>query len=205
MLTWLGVSSSGFYEWRRRPQSATAARREKLKQLITVIFEMSDETYGYRRIHAALLRSGHACSPELVRALVRDLGLVPCQPRPWRHSLTDQDPAAGPIPDLLHRDFTATALGGLGIPRHRDRLLHESGNRVGDVRQLQDSAHQRSDQHGSPQSAHQARRDIPLRPRLELYVRRISARSCAGTGSGNPSGVLESATTTRWPSHSSRH
>jgi len=67
--------------------------------------------YGYRRIHASLARSGHACSPELVRALVRELGLRPCQPRPWRHSLTDQDPAAGPIPDLLHRDFTASAPG----------------------------------------------------------------------------------------------
>ncbi len=111
MCKWLGVSSSGYYEWRRRPQSATAARREKLKQLIVVIFELSDETYGYRRIHAALLRSGHACSPELVRALVRQLGLVPCQPRPWRHSLTDQDPAAGPIPDLVRRDFTASAPG----------------------------------------------------------------------------------------------
>ena len=111
MLTWLGVSSSGYYEWRRRPQSATAARRETLKQLITAIFEFSDETYGYRRIHAALLRAGHACSPELVRALVRELGLQPCQPRPWRHSLTDQDPAAGPIPDLVNRDFTASAPG----------------------------------------------------------------------------------------------
>lgn len=82
-----------------------------MKQLIVVIFEMSDETYGYRRIHAALRRCGHACSLELVRALVRQLGLVPCQPRPWRHSLTDQDPAAGPIPDLLQRDFTASAPG----------------------------------------------------------------------------------------------
>jgi putative transposase len=72
---------------------------------------MSDETYGHRRIHASLVRSGHTCSLELVRALVRELGLVPCQPRPWRHSLTDQDPAAGPIPDLLHRDFTASAPG----------------------------------------------------------------------------------------------
>ena len=111
MLAWLGVSSSGYYEWRSRPQSATAARRDNLKQLITAIFEFSDETYGHRRIHAALVRSGHACSLELVRALVRELGLRPCQPRPWRHSLTDQDPAAGPIPDLVNRDFTASAPG----------------------------------------------------------------------------------------------
>jgi putative transposase len=111
MCKWLGVSSSGYYEWRGRPQSATAARREKLKQLIVEIFEVSDETYGHRRIHAALRRSGQACSVELVRALVRELGLVPCQPRPWRHSLTEQDPAAGPVPDLVRRDFTAPGPG----------------------------------------------------------------------------------------------
>jgi len=42
---------------------------------------------------------------------MRELGLVPCQPRPWRHSLTDADPLAGPIPDLVARDFTATVPG----------------------------------------------------------------------------------------------
>jgi Integrase core domain len=29
----------------------------------------------------------------------------------WRHNLTESDPAAGPIPDLVHRDFTAHAPG----------------------------------------------------------------------------------------------
>jgi hypothetical protein len=32
---------------------------------------------------------------------MRELDLVPCQPRPWRYSLTEADPTAGPIPDLL--------------------------------------------------------------------------------------------------------
>lgn len=50
-------------------------------------------------MHAALARAGEQASPELVRQLMRDLGLVTCQPRPWRHSLTEQGPA-GPIPDL---------------------------------------------------------------------------------------------------------
>jgi hypothetical protein len=36
-----------------------------------------------------------------------ELGLEPCQAKPWRHSLTEQDGKAGPIPDLVHRDFTA--------------------------------------------------------------------------------------------------
>ena len=42
---------------------------------------------------------------------MRELGLQPCQPRPWRAVLTEQDGHAHPIPDLLGRDFTATAPG----------------------------------------------------------------------------------------------
>jgi putative transposase len=41
---------------------------------------------------------------------MRQLGLVTCQPRPWRPSATQQG-AAGPIPDLVSRDFTAAAPG----------------------------------------------------------------------------------------------
>src|SRR5438046_7353358 len=42
---------------------------------------------------------------------MRELGLVPCQPRPWRHTLTEADPAARSIPDLVRRDFTASEPG----------------------------------------------------------------------------------------------
>jgi putative transposase len=111
MCEWLEVSTSGYYEWRGRPASATTQRRERLKERIQEIFDDSDETYGHRRIHAALARQGEHCSVELVRGLLRELGLVPCQPRPWRHSLTEADPGAGPIPDLVGRDFTADAPG----------------------------------------------------------------------------------------------
>lgn len=110
MCEWMEVSTSGYYEWLKRPQSATAKRREWLSQLIVKAFHDSDGTYGYRRVHAQLARWGEACTAELVRALMRALGLVACQPRPWRHSLTEAG-ACGPIPDLLERDFTAEAPG----------------------------------------------------------------------------------------------
>jgi putative transposase len=96
----LGVSKSGYYEWRSRPESAVAARRELLKIKIKALFEASDQAYGYRRIHAALVPADQQASDELVRQLMRELGLVPCQPRPGRRSLTEQG-AAGPIPDLV--------------------------------------------------------------------------------------------------------
>ena len=44
----------------------------------------SDGTYGYRRIAEQLARQGTVAGPELVRKLMRRLGLVSCQPRPWR-------------------------------------------------------------------------------------------------------------------------
>lgn len=110
MCRWLGVSKSGFYEWRSRPESATAKRRRELRLLVTKAFEDSDGTYGYRRVWSQLARWGVRAGAELVRALMRELGLVPCQPRPWRPSTTQQGPA-GPIPDLLGRDFGAAVPG----------------------------------------------------------------------------------------------
>jgi transposase InsO family protein len=42
---------------------------------------------------------------------MRERGLVPCQPRPWRHSLTEAGADTGLIPDLVNRDFTADTPG----------------------------------------------------------------------------------------------
>ena len=112
MCTWLGVSRSGFYEWLDRPESATARRRQELCLLITKSFEDSDGTYGHRRVHADLTRWGIQVSLELVRALMRGLDLQPCQPRPWRPTTTVAG-QAGPIPDLVARDFTGSSGSGV--------------------------------------------------------------------------------------------
>ncbi|MDX6654872.1 MAG: putative transposase [Solirubrobacterales bacterium] len=111
MCVQLLVSRSGFYEWRGRGKSATAQRRADISAVVELSFAESEETYGYRRVHAELVRWGVDCSSELVRSIMRELDLVPCQPRPWRHSLTSADACAGPIPDLVNRDFTAEVPG----------------------------------------------------------------------------------------------
>jgi putative transposase len=111
MCTWLDVSTSGYYQWRDRPASASAQRRDRLATLIQAVFDESDRTYGYRRIHAALARQGEHCGPELVREIMRELVLVPCQPRPWRPATTQPGEGGESIPDLVARDFTATAPG----------------------------------------------------------------------------------------------
>jgi putative transposase len=108
---WLEVSKSGYYDWRSRPQSAAAKRRKLLELKIKALFEANNAEYGYRRIHAELVRGGETVDDETVRKIMRYLGLEPCQPKPWRHSLTEQDGQAGPIPDLVNRDFTADKPG----------------------------------------------------------------------------------------------
>nr|WP_093175850.1 IS3 family transposase [Sinosporangium album] len=110
MCRWLQVSRSGFYEWRSRPMSATAERRERLKASIAVVFEDSHETYGYRRVQAELLRRGEEVSVETVRLLMRELGLVACRPAPWRPATPHAD-ARHRLPDLVRRDFSADAPG----------------------------------------------------------------------------------------------
>ena len=110
MCVWLNVSKSGYYEWRDRPLSMTAERRERLKLMIKAVFDANHATYGYRRVHAVLARSGEQVSDELVRRLMRELDLQPCQPRPWRPITTEGDEQHR-IPDLVRRDFTADAPG----------------------------------------------------------------------------------------------
>ena len=111
MCRWLEVSRSGFYEWRNAAESAAAGRRGILALCVKKSFDDSDETYGYRRVHADLVAWGVPAGPELVRSVMRELGLEACRPRPWRFSLTEGDGQEHGIPDLVKRDFAADAPG----------------------------------------------------------------------------------------------
>jgi putative transposase len=111
MCRWLEVSVSGYYEWLSRPASATAKWRERLKPLVVKAFTDSDGRYGYRRIQEQLARWGQYVHEDVVRDLMRELGLVACQPRRSRKGTTKQAAKRADIPDLINRDFTATAPG----------------------------------------------------------------------------------------------
>jgi putative transposase len=110
MCTLVEVSKSGYYEWRHRPQSVTQRRRELLADKIAALFEAFNATYGYRRIHAELLRAGERVGPKLVRKLMGEMGLITVQPRPFR-TTTEPDPNAPDTVDLVKRDFTAQRPG----------------------------------------------------------------------------------------------
>ena len=106
MCRWAGVSRSGYYSWRDRPQSQTAVSWEELTILIKDVFEHSDGTYGYRRIQVVLERRGVRADGSTIRSIMRKLGLEAAQPRAKvRTTVPAED--LDERPDLVRQDFTA--------------------------------------------------------------------------------------------------
>ena len=110
-LSWraLGVSESWFYKWHDRPLTPRQQRREKLDEAVAKVFTGSHGRYGSPRVYDALVEGGWRVSEKTVAASMARQGLVARPKRRFR-SLTRQDKAAKPVPDLLKRDFTAVAL-----------------------------------------------------------------------------------------------
>jgi putative transposase len=105
----LGVSASAYYQRATGGRSARSLEDERLLAKIGKIFAENYECYGVRRMHAALLRDGERVGREQVARLMRGAGIRGAKRRgkPWRTTISD--PAAQKRPDLVNRDFTATA------------------------------------------------------------------------------------------------
>jgi putative transposase len=108
----LNVPRSSFYAWRAAADTVTAAagRRRLLAELVAKVFDDSRGTYGCRRVAAELNRRGHPASVGLVADLMRELGLVACQPRAYKiTTIAGKDPVDSP--DLIEGEFTAPEPG----------------------------------------------------------------------------------------------
>jgi transposase InsO family protein len=110
---WLGVSESWFYKWHDRQPTARERRRGELDAAVRAAFADSGgtpHTYGSPRIWEDLIEAGWRVSKKTVAASMVRQGLAGRAPKRKRRSLTRPDKAAAPIPDLVRRDFTATAI-----------------------------------------------------------------------------------------------
>jgi putative transposase len=105
----LGVSRSGYYDWKTRLPSKRAKENTSLTEKIREIHARSRETYGYPRVHAELKALGVRCSRGRVARLMRKDGLRGCLRGRRRRHTTRQDPLAIPAPDLVKRNFAAPA------------------------------------------------------------------------------------------------
>lgn len=98
------VARSGFYAWLRRDKSARQQENEELIPLVRQIHKESKETYGTRRMAAALRAMGYACGRARARTLMRLAGVaVKCRRR--FKVTTDSNHKLPVSPNLLNRDF----------------------------------------------------------------------------------------------------
>jgi putative transposase len=110
----LGVSTSGYYAWRKRPESQRHKRDSELTAKIVSFYERSRCTYGAPRIHAELAYSQVRCGRKRVARLMRAAGLQGVHRRK-RAKTTKQDRSAAPAPDLVIRNFSAETPNNLWI------------------------------------------------------------------------------------------
>ena len=111
----LGVSKAGFYAWLHRPLSAHAEADAALLKRIKTVHASSRQTYGAPRVHAELRNHGQAHGRKRIARLMRDAGLVGASHRHSGPTTTRRDKDARPAPDLVDRNFTATAPNQLWV------------------------------------------------------------------------------------------
>jgi transposase InsO family protein len=104
----LGVSLSWFYKWLGRTPTPTEQRRSELDTAVAEAFTKARGLHGSPRLHADLREVGWAVAEKTVADSMRRQGLIARRIR-RRHGLTRQDKTAPKFPDLLTRDFTASA------------------------------------------------------------------------------------------------
>ena len=107
MCRMLGVSRSGYYDWRDRPSSVRNRADAALTKRIRKIHERSRHTYGSPRIHAELRALGTRCGRKRVERLMRKARLQGCM-RGRRRGTTRRSKRAAAAEDLVKRDFAAT-------------------------------------------------------------------------------------------------
>jgi putative transposase len=108
----LEVSVSGYYAWRHRAQAGPSAREQAdvaLRARIRTAFLAGRGVYGSPRIHATLRAQGLRCGRKRVARLMRAQGLGAGRPRKRKPRTTDSQHTQPVAPNLLARDFTASA------------------------------------------------------------------------------------------------
>lgn len=102
----LRVSRSGYYAWRRRPESSRRATDRALMAAIRRVHEESKGVYGSPRVQAALVAEGIPVGRHKVARLMRLARLRGCPKRRFRVT-TQRDPSHPVARNRLKQSFSA--------------------------------------------------------------------------------------------------
>lgn len=108
------MAPSGYYARKARPASARSVRDSELRPVLRRLWEDNYRVYGARKLWKAARRAGLDVGRDQVARLMRAEDIAGAV-RTKRVRTTRQDPAADRHPDLVKRDFTATAPNQLWV------------------------------------------------------------------------------------------
>lgn len=103
----LGVSRSGYYGWRTRPEGRRKKENEKLLMLIRESYRKSKGNYGSPRITEDLRGNGVRCGENRIAGLMRTNGIMAETKRKYK-ATTDSKHNLPVAENLLKQDFTAS-------------------------------------------------------------------------------------------------
>jgi putative transposase len=99
-----GVSRSGFYAWRRRPDSTRASTDAALIVEIRAAHRMGRGSYGSPRVHRELRAKGWRVGKKRIERLMRQEGIAAKKKRRFRRT-TDSNHPHPIAPNMLNRNF----------------------------------------------------------------------------------------------------
>lgn len=111
----LGVSTSGFYDWQSRAPSQRCINDAVMTERIRQIHKMSDCTYGRDRIRAELRDMGVCVNHKRIARLMKVAHIKGVSRRRGHVVTTERDRDAKAAPDLVKRQFVATAINQLWV------------------------------------------------------------------------------------------
>jgi hypothetical protein len=103
----LDVSASAYYQRKTGQRSDRVVEDERLTGRIRETHLANYEAYGYRRVHAQLVREGETVGRDQVVRLMRRAGVEGAKRRGKAWQTTTPDPLALRPADLVRRAFTA--------------------------------------------------------------------------------------------------
>ena len=120
------MSTSGYYAWCRRSESAHAQRDRQLRVLVRASFDASKQRYGSPRIHEDLLEQKVRVSRKRVIRLMQEDGLQARARKRFKcTTMSDHDqPVAA---NLLDRQFTADGPNRRWVGDTTEFVIGESG------------------------------------------------------------------------------
>lgn len=100
----LEVSTSGFYDWLKRPESARSRENRQLTEKIKHLHQRSREIYGSPKIHKDLMAAGETCSLNRVARLMKAANIQSKLARKFVITTNSRNTMEA-APDLLQRQF----------------------------------------------------------------------------------------------------